>query len=56
MCLRRKEKGKSAVLSRGFCLRDSEAEQRTLQLLHIHCSNVNSFSSAPESNQGAPVK
>ena len=35
MCLRRKKKGKSKVLSGRFCLRDSEAEQRALQLLHI---------------------
>ena len=51
MCLRRKKKCKSEVLSRGFCLCDLEAEQRALQLLHIHCSNVNSYPSAPESNR-----
>ena len=28
MCIRRKKKGKSKVLSGGFCVRDSEAEQR----------------------------
>ena len=55
MCFRRKEKGKSKVLWGGFCLvRVSEAEQRALQLLHIHCSNVNSYSSAPESNKQNP--
>ena len=48
---RRKKKGKSKVLSRGFCLFDSEAEQRALQFLHIYCSNVNSYCSAPESNK-----
>ena len=36
--------GKSKVLSGGFCLRDSEAERRELQFLHIYCSNVNSCS------------
>ena len=30
MFLRRNTKGKSKVLSRGFCFRDSEAEQRAL--------------------------
>ena len=54
MCLRRKKKGKSKVLSRGFCLRDSEAEQRALRFLHVHCSNLNSYSSAPESNRPNP--
>ena len=47
----RRKKGKSKVLSCGFCLRDSEAEQRTLQFLHIYCSNVGSYSSTPESNR-----
>ena len=42
MCLRQKKKSKSKVLSRGFCLRDSEAKQTVLRLLHIHCSDVNS--------------
>ena len=51
MCLRRKKKSKSEVLSRGFCLRDSEDKQRELRFLHIHCSNVNSYSSAPESHR-----
>ena len=37
-----------------FCLRDSEAEQRALQFLHIHCSNVDSYSPAPESNKQNP--
>ena len=41
MCLRRKKKGKSKVLSGGFCIRDSEADQRVLQLLHIYCSVAN---------------
>ena len=54
MYLKRKKKGISKVLSRGFCLRDSEAEQRALRFLHIHCSNVNSYSSAPESNTQSP--
>ena len=54
MCLRRKKKGKSKVLCSGFCLRESEAEQRALQFLHIYCSNVNSYSSAPESNEQNP--
>ena len=54
MCLRRKRKGKSKVLSLGFCLRDSEAEQRALRFLHIYCSNVNSYSSTPESKRPNP--
>ena len=54
MCLKRKKKGRSKILSRGLCLRDSAAEQRALRLLHIHCSNVNSYSSAPESNTQNP--
>ena len=45
---------KSKVVSRGFCLRDSEAEQRASQFLHIYCSNVNNYSSAPESNRPNP--
>ena len=49
MCLRRKEKGKSKVLFGGFCVRDSEAEQRALQFLHICYSNLNTYLSAPES-------
>ena len=54
MCLRRKKKGKSLsgkskFLSRGFCLRDSEAEQRALQFLDICFSTVNSYSLAPRS-------
>ena len=54
MCLRRKKKGKSKVLSRGFCLHDSEAEQRALQFLHIYCLNVDSYSLAPETNRPNP--
>ena len=54
MCFRRKKRGKSKVLSGRLCLRDSEAEQRTLQLLHIYCSNVESYFSAPESNKQNP--
>ena len=54
MCLRRKKKGKSKTLSRRFCLLDSEAKQRALQFLHIYCSNVNSYSSASESNRPNP--
>ena len=54
MCLRRKEKGKSKVLSRGFSLRDLEAEQMALQFLHIYISNVNSYCSAPKSNRQNP--
>ena len=46
--------GKSEVLSRGFCLFDSETKQRALQFLHIHCSEVRSHSSAPESNKQNP--
>ena len=46
--------GKSKVLSRGFCLFDSETEQRALQFLHIYCSDVHSHSSAPESNKQNP--
>ena len=46
--LKTKKKGKFKVLSRRFCLRDLEAEQRALQFLHIYVSNVNSYSSAPE--------
>ena len=51
MCLQRKEKDKSKFPSGLFCLHDLEAEQRALQLLHIYCSNVDSYSSAPESNK-----
>ena len=54
MCFRRKKKDKSKFLSGRFCFRDSEAEQRALQLLHIYCSNVDSYSSAPESNKQNP--
>ena len=55
MCLRRKKKGKSKVLSAGFCLRDSKAEQRALRFLHTCYSNVNSYFSAPElSKQNLP--
>ena len=50
MCIGRK-KGRSKVLSCGFCLRDLKAEQRALLFLHIHCSNVNSHSSAPKSKR-----
>ena len=46
--------GKSKVLSHGFCLFDSETEQRALQLLHIYCSDVRSHSSVPESNEQTP--
>ena len=56
MRFKRKKKGKSKVLFDGFRLRDSEAEQRALQFLHIHFSNVNSYSSAPESNKQNPPK
>ena len=51
MCLQRKKKGKSKDSSRGFCIFDSETEQRALQFLHIHCSEERSHSSAPESNK-----
>ena len=54
MFLKRKKKGKSKVLSRRFCLFDSEAEQRELQFLHIYCSDVRSHSTAPESNKQNP--
>ena len=54
MCLRRKKKGKYKVLYGRFCLHDSETEQRALKLLHIYCSNVNSYCSAPESNKQNP--
>ena len=49
-----KKKGKSKVLSRGFCLFDSETEQRALQFLHLCCSDVRNHSSAPESNKQNP--
>ena len=49
-------KGKSKVMSGGFCLRDSKAEQRILQLLHIYCSNLNSCSSVPESYEPNPLE
>ena len=52
--LKTKEKSKSKVLSGRFRLRDSEAEQRALQFLHIYCSNLNSYSSASESNRQNP--
>ena len=48
------KEGKSKVLSYGFCLRDSEAEQGALQLLHTYCANVDSYSSASESNKQNP--
>ena len=54
MCLRRKKRGESKVLSRRFRLRDSESAQRALRFLNIHCSNVNSYSSAPGSNRPNP--
>ena len=54
MRLKRKKKDKSKVLSSGFCLFDSETEQRALQFLHIYCSDVRSHSSAPESNKQNP--
>ena len=54
MYSRRNKKVKPEVLSRRFCLRDSEAKQRALRLLHIYCSNVNSYSSAPESSRPNP--
>ena len=41
-------------MSRGFCLFDSETEQRALQFLHIYCSDVRSHFSAPESNRQNP--
>ena len=43
--------GKSKVLSCGFCLFDSETEQRALQFSHIYCSDVRCQSSAPETNK-----
>ena len=39
MCLRRKEKGESEVLSGGFRLRDSEAEQNN----YDSCTFVTQF-------------
>ena len=54
MCLQRKKKGKSKVLSRGFCPLDSETEKRALQFLHIYCSDVCSHSAAPELNKQNP--
>ena len=51
MCLRRKKKGKSKVFSGGFCVRDSEGEQRAFQLLHLFSSIVNTCYSASESNK-----
>ena len=35
MCLLRNNKSKSEVLSGGFCLRDSETGQKTLQFMHM---------------------
>ena len=46
-----KKKGKSKVLSRGFCLFDSETEQRALKFWHYHYSDVRT---APESNKQNP--
>ena len=54
MCSIRKKKGKSKVLLSGFYKRDSEFEQRALQFLHIYCSNVSSYFTAPESNTQNP--
>ena len=47
-------KGTSKVLSRGFCLFDSETEQRALRFLHIYCLDVGSHYSAPESRKRNP--
>ena len=55
MCLYRNNMSKSTNQSGGFCLRDSEAVHRALQLLHIYCSNENSYSSAPESDKQNPL-
>ena len=55
MCFRRKKKGKSKVLYGGICSHDSEGEQRSLHFLYIHWSNVNSYSSAPESDKQNPL-
>ena len=46
---------KSKVLSGGFRLPNSKAELRASRFLHIHFSNVNSYSSASESiRQNSP--
>ena len=55
MCFRRKKRGIPKVMSGGFCLHDSETEQRALQSLRIYCLNVDSYSSAPESNKRVPL-
>ena len=54
MCSRRKKKCKSKVLSGGFCLRDSEAEQKAFQFLHIYCRHINKYSPTAESNKQNP--
>ena len=54
MYLIKKKKGKSKVIFGGFCVRDSDAEQKELQLQHIYYSIANSHSSAPESNKQKP--
>ena len=45
------KKGKSKVLCSGFCLFDSETEEKALQFLHIYCSDERSHSAAHESNK-----
>ena len=54
MCLKLKKKGKPKVLSGGFCLRDSKADQRKLKFLHIYYLNVNNYCSAAESDMQNP--
>ena len=52
--LLRNYKGMSKVLSGGFCVHGLKALQKALHFLHIYCPNVNSYSTAPESNEQNP--
>ena len=51
---RRRTKAKSKVLSDGFCLRDSEAEQRELKFLHTYCSKCKRLLLSSKSNRQNP--
>ena len=49
-----KNRGKPKVQFCGICLRDSEAEQRALQLFAFLLLRCKNYSSAPESNRHNP--
>ena len=54
MPLRRKEKNKPKILSPGFVYLIQKLS-RVHTILAFYCSNVNSYSSAPESNRPNPL-